>query len=249
MWRKLYSSAAVRTGRPPLHQALGDEGLEVAAERAARLGREQFPDRLHAEVLADDGRAGEHAACSRPKALQARRQQSLDRGRQHRPDLALGLLAERDRQLLKVERIAASGLKEPCSSGRRDALIPGQGVKERRGWAFGEWRELDGNCPVCLGRPGRTLFKQFRAGDADQDERRSPRLNGEGFHEVEEGRFGPVQVLEDDQQRPGPRKRFKKPAGRPEDLGGVRPALVTGAESVVSRSATSPRPPRHRGGP
>ena len=54
-------------------------------------------------------------------------------------------------------------------------------------------------------RPGWTLFEQFRAGDADQGERRSAGLDGEGFHEVKEGRFGPVQVLEDDQQRPGPR--------------------------------------------
>ena len=35
--------------------------------------------------------------------------------------------------------------------------------------------------------------------------RRPARLDGEGFHEVKEGRFGPVQILEDNQQRPGPR--------------------------------------------
>ena len=107
MCRKLYSSAG-SAGRPALHQALGDEGLEVAAERVARLGRKQFPDRPLAEVLADDGGPGEDAAGTRPKALQARRQQSLDRRRQHRPDLAAGLLAEGDRQLLQVEGIAAA---------------------------------------------------------------------------------------------------------------------------------------------
>ena len=49
------------------------------------------------------------------------------------------------------------------------------------------------------------LVPENRAGDADQDNRRSPGLDGEGFHEVKEGRFGPVQILENDKQRPGPR--------------------------------------------
>ena len=115
---------AASTRRPLLHKPLRDEGLEVAAERAARLGREQLSHRIHSEVLTDDSRPGQDTACSWPKTLQARRQQSLDRGRQHRPDLAAGLLTERDRQLLKVERIAGRGLKNPCPSGRRDALIP-----------------------------------------------------------------------------------------------------------------------------
>ena len=95
-----------------MDQALRDEGLEVAAERASCLWRQQFPDRLYREVLPDDGRPGQHAARSRPKALQARPQQGLDRGRQCRPDLAPGLLAERDRQLLEVERIAGRRLEQ-----------------------------------------------------------------------------------------------------------------------------------------
>src|SRR4249919_3958215 len=95
-----------------LYQPLRDQGLEVAAERAAGLWRQQFPDRPYSEVLADDGRPGQHAARSRAKALQARLQQGLDRGRQHRPDLAPGLLAERDRQLLEVQRIAGRRLEQ-----------------------------------------------------------------------------------------------------------------------------------------
>jgi hypothetical protein len=78
----------------PLHQALGDEGLQVAAERAACLGREQFPDLPLTEVLADDGGPGKGAAGTRPKALQARRQQGLDRRRQLQPDVAAALLAQ-----------------------------------------------------------------------------------------------------------------------------------------------------------
>jgi hypothetical protein len=66
---------------PALHQALGDEGLEVAAERRARLYRKQLPDFPLAEILADDCGPGEDAAGTWPEALQARRQQGLDRGR------------------------------------------------------------------------------------------------------------------------------------------------------------------------
>src|SRR5215831_8627911 len=51
-------------GRPALHQALGHEGLEVAAERRTRLDRKQVPDFLFAEVLADDGGPDENAAGS-----------------------------------------------------------------------------------------------------------------------------------------------------------------------------------------
>lgn len=204
-----------------LHAALCGEGLEIAVERVARLGRKQLSDRLHAEDLADDGRAGEHAAGSRPEALQTCGQQRLDRRGQHRPDLALGLLAQGGCQLLKVEGVAASSVNKPCSRGRRDALIPGQGVNKRRGWAFAQWCELDVHGPIGLGRPGWTLFQQFGASDADQDDRRPPRLKSEGLHQVEEGRFSPVQVLEHDQQRLGPRQRFKKATGGPENLGGV----------------------------
>ena len=145
-------------GRLVLHEPFRDEGLEVAAERAARLGREQFSHFLQSEFLADDGRAGEDNARSRPKPLQACRQQSLDRGRQRRPELAPGLLADRDRKLLEVERIAGRGVKDPCSDGRRDALIFYECVQERGSRAFGERRELDGDCRCCPGRPDRTLL-------------------------------------------------------------------------------------------
>ena len=47
--------------------------LEVAAKRVARLGREQLPDRLHAEVLTDDRRAGQNAAGPRPRDAAAAR--------------------------------------------------------------------------------------------------------------------------------------------------------------------------------
>src|SRR5262249_3485504 len=112
-------------GRPALHQALGDEGLEVAAERRARLGGEQFPGFDFPELFSDEGGPDEDAACSLPPALQRGRQESLNRGRQRRPEVASGLLAEGDRQLLQVERIAASGVDEPCPRGRGDAMTRG----------------------------------------------------------------------------------------------------------------------------
>src|SRR5215469_5081695 len=101
-----------------LHQALGGEGLEVAAERRARLHREQAPDFPLAEVLANDGGSDEDAGGSRPQALEPGRQQSLNRGRQRRPTIASALLAEGDCQLLQVQGIATSGVDQACPSGR-----------------------------------------------------------------------------------------------------------------------------------
>jgi len=49
-------------GRLVLQEPLRDEGLEVAAERAAGLWRQQFPDRLYREVLTSDGRAPSRAS-------------------------------------------------------------------------------------------------------------------------------------------------------------------------------------------
>src|SRR5262249_6236718 len=109
-------------GRSAFHEALGDEGLEVAAERRARLDREQFPDLLLAEVLADDGGPDEDAAGSRPQALEPCGQQGLNRGRQRRPDIASALLAEGDGQLLQVEGIAASRVDKPGPGGRWNAV-------------------------------------------------------------------------------------------------------------------------------
>ena len=220
-------------GGPRCTRPLATRVWRLRLSGAARLGREQFPDLLLAEVLADDGGPDKDAAGSRPKALQPRRQQGLNRGRQRRPDVASALLAEGDRQLLQVEGIAASGVDEPGPGGRGNALTRGQRVEQRCGRALAERRELDADRPVRLGRPGRALVEQLRAADADQQYRRAPRLKGERFHQVEEGRFGPVQVLEHDQHRAAPRERFQEAAGRPEDLGGARPAPGAGAESAV----------------
>src|SRR5262249_21490035 len=140
-------------GRAALHQALGDEGLEVAAKRCARLGWEQSPDFHLPEVLADDGGSDEDAACSWPQALQPCRQESLNRGRQRRPEVASALLAEGDRQLLQVERVAASGVDEPCPGGRGDVLAGGHRVEQRCGRIPAERRELDADRSVRLGCP------------------------------------------------------------------------------------------------
>ncbi len=109
---------------------------------------------LLAEVLADDGGPGKDAAGTRPKALQARRQQGLNRRRQLQPDVAAALLAEGDRQLLQVEGIAASGVDEPGPGGRGNALTRGYRVEQRCGRALAERRELDGR-PPCPSRPPR----------------------------------------------------------------------------------------------
>src|SRR5207244_3077621 len=50
---------------------------------------------------------------------------------------------------------------------------------------------------------------------------------------VEESRFGPMQVLEDDQQRLDVRKRFKKPPGCPENLPSIRLALIARAKGAA----------------
>ena len=107
---------------PVLHQALGDEGVEVTAERRPRLDREQVPGFPFAEVLTDDGGPDEDAAGSRPQALESCRQQSLNRGRQRRPDIASALLAEGDRQLLQVEGIATGGVDEPYPGERGNGM-------------------------------------------------------------------------------------------------------------------------------
>ena len=107
---------------PWLPQALGDEDLEVTAEGRARLAREQFPDFPLAEVLADDGGPDQDAAGSRSQALEPCRQQSLNRGRQGRPDIASALLAEGDRQLLQVEGVATGSVDDPCPGGRGNTM-------------------------------------------------------------------------------------------------------------------------------
>ena len=89
------------------------------------------------------------------------------------------------------------------------------------------------------GGPGRAALEQVGPREAEDEDRRRPAPAGEVLDEVEQRRLGPVDVVEDDEQRTLLRRRLEQPAEGPRDLVraclAIRPAPIAAA----SRSATS----------
>ena len=79
-------------------------------------------------------------------------------------------------------------------------------------------------------------LEELRAGGADDEQRRVARRVGEVLEELEQGRLGPVDVLDHDHERPVAGETLEDAADRPEDLLLRAPARRTG------RSRTPPGP-------
>ena len=164
-----------------------------------------------------------------PEPVEARGEQRLHRRRQARsvspPSSASARSCSRKNGLPS----AASTIRARWSGSR---ISPPSPVEERVGLLGRERVEHDPLDVVTVVEERGPFLEQLLAGEAD-DEHRAVSVVGDVLDQVEEGGLGPVDVVEDEDERPVARERFAEPAEEPGDLGGGRRR----------------RPPRARRGP
>jgi hypothetical protein len=203
-------------------QTLGDLGPGVR--------RGQGGHRVLLERLPDDRGPLQHVPVAAVQPVQAGRDQRLDgrrgpRGGQvagHRPGVALAaqpaLLDQGGQQLLDEQGVAAGGPGDPRPGRGRQRPAPGQPVQQGRRLLRSQWLQQHADGVGAAAGPGRTLLQQLGAGHRDQQDRRPAAALAQPLDQVQEGRLGPVQVVEDHHQGALGGQRLQQPVGRPGGL-------------------------------
>ena len=139
-----------------------------------------------------DRGALDHRPFGRREGVEARREQSLER--RGNTDIAVGLRPKRD-ELFNEERIPLGGVKDALARLLVDVSHEFGGLLGR------EWFEHERVGVRTRRRPGRPRVEQLGAPGAEKQYRRGSEVR-DVLHEVEERRLGPVQIVEDDEERP-----------------------------------------------
>ncbi len=180
-------------GRGGVDEAGACEREQVASDLAAR----ERGDRTERELPPDDRRSLQNRPCRSVETSESSCEDGFERRRQ--PLAALG----RERgQLLGVERVALGQLDDPIER----LLVD-------RGGAGGDLPRL-----LLAERPERERLAQrplqLRPCEAEDEQRRVGAV-GEIVDQVDEGRLGPVDVVEDEEDGLRPRERLEQPPDSP----------------------------------
>ena len=142
--------------------------------------------------------------------------------------------------LLGVERVAAGSREQRFLRPGVEQRLLEQRAHEPRGVLVGKRRERDREGVRLAAAPGRSPLQQLRAGGADREQRDLADPLDERVDEVEQGVVGPVQVLEDEHERPLLGEALEEAApGRDALLGAARVGLRDAGER--SQVALEPR--------
>ena len=125
--------------------------------------------------------------------------------------------------LLDEQRVALGAVEQALGQRRRVREVGDDRGDELVALRLGERLELDGGRPNAPSAPPGTDVEQVGAREAE-DEQRRPHPVGEVLDEVEHRLFGPVDVLEEEDERLHVAKRVHDLAGGPRDL--LRAALA-----------------------
>ena len=195
---------------------LADEGLEVAGgERTGALGK-QGRHRARPQLLADHRRPLDRRPLSRTEPIEPGREDGLDRRRNRDLPCRGPLLGEQGEDLREEERVPLRDVLNAYP--RRRVELGCEPIDQLLGLGIGEPLEQERAGVRLADRPGRTLFEQLRPGEAEEQDRDPAPPLGEVCDQVEQGRFGPVDVLEDHDDRSLSRNRLEQPQKREEDL-------------------------------
>jgi hypothetical protein len=136
----------------------------------------------------------------RRQSIDARRDERVDRLRD--VDLAAEVtVVDHACELLCVERITARAL-EQCGLGSRWQDLPcEQGRDEPRHLLLGERRHGERRRVPLTSAPGGVTLEEFRPSGAENEERHVGRPVDEMIEELQERSVGPMEVLEDEDER------------------------------------------------
>ncbi len=158
------------------------------------------------EDLAGDGAPPEHGALPRLELVQPRRQQRAQRGRDGELSFRSALACDRQ-HLLDEERIATGSvgdlLAEPAGHVLREQRVDVLFLERFESKRY---------------RPGSAPLDKLGPGETDEQDRGARRKERDVLDEVEQGLLGPLDIVEDDEERPLPGGRFECLTEGPSDL-------------------------------
>ena len=192
--------------------------LEVFEGRVDALAIREVLDRAGPERAADDRRALQSRLRLRVEPVDARGDQRLKRVRDPGRSLLFAELGDRDHDLLEEERVALGFRQQRASGLRRELFVPAESVDQLLAVGSAERLELDRRRADAPSAPARAHVQQLRPGETDDEERSVAHPLGHMLDQLEERIFGPMDVLEDEDERLRLRHELRPLARRPRDL-------------------------------
>ena len=158
-------------------------------------------DRARPEHLADDGRVLQQALLRVGQPVEAGGDDALKRLRERELVRRALLRVELD-ELLRVERIAAGPLEQGLLRVGREQGSREQAPDQLCRLLVGERGERECRRVELAAAPARSAFEELRPRRRDDEQRNVRHPVDELVEEVEEALVGPVDVLDDDDERP-----------------------------------------------
>ena len=221
----------------PDQHVLEAEG-RLAGDRGTLLAKHELPQqqvveqRLHVEVRrdvldsalpedpADDSRSLQQYFGIWRQVIDTRSDERLQRVGN---TIVVAALGEHANGLLDEQRVAFRSIEQALGQGRRIRQVGDESGDELVTLLLGQRLELDGGRPHAASAPAWPHVEQVRSREAEDQQRRAHPV-GDVLDEVEHRLLGPVDVLEEEDERLHVGKRAHDLAGGPRDL--LRAALA-----------------------
>ena len=205
------------------HGHLAHETLERCADGG--IGRAELDDRLAPELLADHrGGLGDRPFVS-IELVDAGSEERLDGRRDSHVSVSVAVAGQHREHLLEEKGIAGRGCPDAATDFIGQRGVGGQGVDQSLGLFVAQRLESNQGQVITVTGPERAIVEELRAAKRDEQQRRVPGEFEDVFDEIEKGGFGPVDVVENDDERPVARERLEELSDRPEGFLGAAARL------------------------
>ncbi len=221
---------AGQVGPVRMHQFLADQAQAVGGDHRLFVRVRQVDDGVEVEAFPHDGGAFKDPPFGRVEPVEPGREQGRD-GRRHRhvaqaaggdPPAALpaqqAVVDEGRHHLLDEQWVAGRGGSDPGDEGRVEVVGAHQGADQALAACLGQRRQQHRGGVEFAASPVPPLLQQFRAGQAQQHDEGVAGPVGDVLQQVEQGRLGPVHVVEPQDQRASGRQRLEEGPDGPEAL-------------------------------
>ena len=220
---------AGKFGRCRPDEAFSHERHQVSADRRELALRRERCDRTSPELAPDDRRSLEHCTLVGVETVEAACEQRFDRRRNGCEVVILARLLDPGDELLGEQRVALGELDDAAALVFVDG-VAGEVGDERSGVVAVERTESQRRDAGLRVGPRRPFIEQVRACDREQKNRCIVRPRSEVLDEVEEGRLGPVDVVEDHHERALAREGLERAPHGPGGVACGRGHLATADE-------------------
>ena len=222
---------AERAGVVGGDQLAPNEALQDRTHARTQLIGDQIDDGCPREDLADHGAAVDHGSLLRSEPIQTSADEGIDRrwdrgerGLPRRPPgvRTLGfehaVVPEHLEHLHDEQRVAASHIGDPSAERSAQIAALEELVDQHPDLLRCQRLQMKDRRVRQVGRPSGSFLQQIAPGEAEDEDRGVPARAQEILEEIEERGFGPLQVVQDHDERVFPGHLLQQPADRPERL-------------------------------